>query len=97
SLDDAGQISAIHRSQAVIAFDLDGTILDANDNFLAVVKYRRDEIVGKHHSMFVPPEERDRPAYQAFWAALRRGEFQAAEYRRIGKEGREVWIRATYN
>jgi len=97
ALDDAGQISAIHRSQAVIAFDLDGTILDANDNFLAVVKYRRDEIVGKHHSMFVPPEERDKPAYKAFWAALRRGEFQAAEYRRIGKEGREVWIRATYN
>jgi len=97
ALDDAGQIAAIHRSQAVIAFDLDGTILEANDNFLRVVKYRCDEIVGKHHSIFVPPEERGQPAYQAFWAALRRGEFQAAEYRRIGKGGHEVWIRATYN
>ncbi|MFX6330661.1 PAS domain-containing protein, partial [Acinetobacter baumannii] len=67
------------------------------DNFLRVVKYRCDEIVGKHHSIFVPPEERGQPAYQAFWAALRRGEFQAAEYRRIGKGGHEVWIRATYN
>jgi methyl-accepting chemotaxis protein len=97
SLDDAGQIAAIHRSQTVIAFDLDGTILEANDNFLATVGYRRDEIIGQHHRMFVPPDEAASPAYAAFWESLRRGEFQAAEYRRLGKGGREIWIRATYN
>jgi methyl-accepting chemotaxis protein len=97
SLDDAGQIAAIHRSQAVIAFDLDGTILDANDNFLAAMGYRRDEIVGQHHRMFVTPGEAAAPAYATFWESLRRGEFQAAEYRRLGKGGREIWIRATYN
>ena len=97
AIDDAGQIAAIQRSQAVIAFDMDGRILEANDNFLAVMGYARDEIVGKSHRMFVAPEEVDSPAYAAFWDALRRGEFQAAEYRRLGKGGREVWIRATYN
>ena len=97
SIDDAGQIAAIHRSQAVIAFDVDGHILDANANFLAVMGYGLDEIRGRHHSLFVPPQDAESPAYRAFWAALRRGEFQSAEYRRLAKGGREVWIRATYN
>ncbi len=97
SIKDAGQIAAINRSQAVISFKPDGTILDANDNFLSVMGYRLDEIVGRHHRMFVAPAEATLPQYEGFWAALRRGEFQAAEYRRIGKGGREVWIRATYN
>ncbi|MCJ2093556.1 PAS domain S-box protein [Methylobacterium sp. J-072] len=97
ALDLDGQIAALHHSQAVIAFTLDGTILSANQNFLDAVGYRLDEIVGRHHGLFVTEAERSSEAYRAFWAALARGEFQSAEYRRIGKDGREVWIQATYN
>ncbi len=97
AIDDAGQLAAIQRSQAVISFAMDGTILDANSNFLEVMGYGLAEIRGRNHRMFVPPEEASGRAYEAFWEALRRGEFQAAEYRRLGKGGREVWIRATYN
>ncbi len=92
-----GQIAALNRAQAIIEFDLNGTIQNANDNFLNVVGYRLDEIKGKHHSMFVDPKERDSAEYRAFWTALGRGEFQAARYRRIGKGGKEVWIQASYN
>jgi methyl-accepting chemotaxis protein len=97
SLDNAGQISAIGRSQAVIAFDVDGNIITANDNFLGAMGYTLGEIQGKHHSMFVEPSERSSAGYQDFWARLKRGEFQAAEFKRIGKNGKEVWILATYN
>jgi len=93
----ASQITAIRRSQAVIEFDLDGTIRDANENFLAVVGYSLDEVVGRHHSMFVPPAQRETQAYRDFWARLRRGEFESGEFPRVGKGGREVWIQATYN
>jgi len=92
-----GQIEAISKSQAVIKFSLDGIVLDANENFLNALGYRLDEIVGKHHSLFVSREEKNSPEYRAFWESLRRGEFQAAEYRRIGKAGNDVWIQATYN
>jgi methyl-accepting chemotaxis protein len=92
-----GQIDAIKRSQAVIAFDLDGTILDANPNFLKVLGYSLAEIRGRHHSMFVEPAERDGAAYRAFWESLKHGEYQAGEYKRIGKGGTEVWIQASYN
>ncbi|MGI3778468.1 MAG: PAS domain-containing protein, partial [Janthinobacterium lividum] len=95
--EDAGQITAINRVQAVIEFALDGTILHANANFLSALGYTLDEVRGRRHAMFVAPEERDAPAYRAFWDALRRGEPQAAEFRRIGKDGREVWIQASYN
>ena len=97
SMDDAGKIAAIGRSQAVIEFKLDGTIVTANDLFLNVMGYNLAEIEGKHHSMFVDPATRDGAAYREFWASLNRGEYQAAEYKRIGKNGREVWILATYN
>ncbi|WP_441244131.1 methyl-accepting chemotaxis protein [Tardiphaga sp. 768_D3_N2_1] len=97
SIDDAGKIAAIGRSQALIEFDLDGTIVTANDLFLNVLGYTLPEIQGKHHSMFVEPSMRDSAAYREFWASLNRGEYQAAEYKRIGKGGREVWILATYN
>lgn len=90
------QIDAIGLSQAVIEFKLDGTIVTANRNFLQAMGYSLDEIKGRHHSLFVDPEHRRSPEYEAFWAALARGEHQAAEYRRIGKGGREVWIHATY-
>lgn len=92
-----GQIAALNRSQAVIAFRPDGTILDANANFLAAVGYTLDEIRGRHHRMFVEEAERESPAYRGFWAALARGEYQSAEFRRIAKGGREIFIQATYN
>ena len=92
-----GQVKAIGRSQALIEFKLDGTVIAANDKFLAALGYRLDEIQGKHHSMFVEPSFRDSDEYETFWDRLRRGEYQAAEYKRIGKGGREVWIQATYN
>lgn len=95
--DSEGQLNAIGKSQAVIEFKMDGTIICANDNFLAAMGYSLDEIKGKHHSMFVDPSERDSAAYQEFWASLRRGQYQAAEYRRLGKAGREVYIQASYN
>jgi methyl-accepting chemotaxis protein len=92
-----GQVDAIGRSQAVIQFDLNGTILDANENFLSVLGYRLDEIKGKHHSMFVEPATRDSAEYKRFWDRLRAGEYQAAQYKRIGKGGKECWIEASYN
>ena len=95
--DYTGQIEAINKAQAVIQFGLDGTILDANPNFLSVMGYTLAEVKGRHHSMFVDPAERDAPAYKAFWDKLRRGEYDAAQYRRIGKGGRDVWIQASYN
>ena len=97
NMEDAGKISAIGRAQAVIEFNLDGTIITANENFLATVGYRLEEIQGKHHQMFVAPSERDSAAYREFWAKLGRGEFQSAEYKRFGKGGKEVWILASYN
>jgi len=93
----AGQIDAIGKSQAVIEFKLDGTIIEANENFLKALGYSLNEIQGKHHSMFVPAADRDSPAYREFWSALNRGEFQAGEFRRVGKGGKEVWIQASYN
>ena len=90
--DALAQAAAISRSQAVIEFNMDGTIVTANQNFLDAMGYRLDEIAGKHHRMFVTPEQRESPDYHAFWAKLNRGEYQAAEYKRVGKGGREVWI-----
>jgi methyl-accepting chemotaxis protein len=95
--DYAGQILAIGKSQAVIEFRMDGTILRANDNFLGAVGYSLDEIKGKHHSMFVDDVYARSGDYREFWAKLNRGEYQAAEYKRFGKGGREVWIQASYN
>jgi methyl-accepting chemotaxis protein len=97
SMEDAGKIAAMNRAQAVIEFDMDGTIVTANDNFLAAMGYSLTEIQGKHHSMFVVPAERDSAAYREFWSRLNRGQFDAAEYRRIGKGAKEIWILATYN
>jgi len=97
SMEDAGMIAAIGRAQAVIAFNLDGTVVTANENFLKTLGYSLGEIQGKHHSMFVEPAMRDSAAYREFWASLNRGEYQAAEYKRIGKGGKEIWILASYN
>lgn len=91
------QIQAIHRAQAVIAFNTDGIIEDANDNFLQLMGYSLAEIRGKHHKIFVSADEVNSAAYQKFWQKLREGTYQTAEYRRYGKNGKEVWIHATYN
>ncbi|HEY4202474.1 MAG TPA: methyl-accepting chemotaxis protein [Devosiaceae bacterium] len=95
--DHAGQVAAISRAQAVIEFGLDGTILDANENFLGAMGYRLDEIKGRHHRMFVEPSYASGREYEEFWSKLRTGDFIAAEFRRIGKGGKEVWIQASYN
>jgi len=93
----AGMLDAINKVQAVIEFGLDGTIQHANENFLKAMGYTRDEIRGKHHSMFVDPDYRDSPGYKQFWEKLGRGEFDAGQYKRIAKGGKEVWIQASYN
>jgi methyl-accepting chemotaxis protein len=92
-----GQLAAIGKSQAVIEFNLDGTVITANENFLHTLGYSLSEIQGRHHSIFVEPEMRDSADYRAFWASLNRGEYQAAEYKRISKSGKPVWIQASYN
>jgi methyl-accepting chemotaxis protein len=90
-------IAAINRSQAVIEFQTDGTVISANENFLKTTGYTLAEIKGRHHSMFCDPEYVASEEYKAFWQRLNHGEFDAGEYRRVGKGGREVWIIASYN
>lgn len=95
--DFSGQIDAIGKSQAVISFNMDGTIISANQNFLKPMGYTLQEVLGKHHRIFVDPEYARSAAYAEFWAKLNRGEFVAEEFKRIGKGGKEVWIQASYN
>jgi methyl-accepting chemotaxis protein len=92
-----GMVAAIEKSQAVIQFSLEGRILYANPRFLDVVGYTLAEVVGQHHRMFVDPAERDSAAYRLFWDKLGRGEYDADQYRRIAKGGREIWLQASYN
>jgi methyl-accepting chemotaxis protein len=93
-----GQLQSISKSQAVVSFDLSGNLLDANQNFLLTMGYDHiDDIRGQHHSIFVDKEERRSPEYRNFWERLGRGEFDAGQYRRVRKDGEEVWIQATYN
>ena len=95
--DFAGQIAAISRSQAVIEFDPTGKILSANEAFLTTLGYNLEEIVGKHHSMFVSGTYRSTAEYGDFWPSLSRGEFKSGEFHRVGRNNRDVWIQATYN
>ena len=97
SSDAKAMLDAINRSQAIIEFDLAGNILTANENFCRAVGYELNEIVGRHHRIFVPPEEAASAAYREFWARLARGEYDSQQYKRIGKGGREIWIEASYN
>ncbi|MFN3911399.1 methyl-accepting chemotaxis protein [Hyphomonas sp.] len=92
-----GYFQAIMRSQAVIEFKPDGTVLTANDNFLSTLGYSLGEIAGRHHSLFVTPEFASSPDYRTFWDRLNRGEFVADKFLRIGKGGKQVWIQASYN
>ncbi|HET8870963.1 MAG TPA: methyl-accepting chemotaxis protein, partial [Aquabacterium sp.] len=93
----AGQLEAINKAQAVIEFSLDGKILDANDNFLHTLGYSLNEIKGQHHSMFVDPDYRNSVEYRLFWEKLGRGEYDAGQYKRMGRGGKEIWIQASYN
>jgi methyl-accepting chemotaxis protein len=92
-----GQIAAINKAQATIEFNLDGSIITANENFLRTLGYSLDDIKGRHHSIFVEPSFRESAEYKQFWRDLNDGKYQAAEYKRIGKGGKEVWIQASYN
>lgn len=94
--DYTNQIAAISAAQAVIEFELDGTIVTANENFCNAVGYSLDEIQGRHHRMFVDAEYAQSPEYREFWAKLGRGESQAGEFQRFGKGGKEIWIQARY-
>jgi methyl-accepting chemotaxis protein len=92
-----GRIAAIDRVQAVIEFELDGTIITANQNFLDVFGYALSEVVGRHHEMFCEPDYVESPAYAEFWEWLGRGEYESGEFRRVDKDGAEVWLQASYN
>jgi methyl-accepting chemotaxis protein len=89
--------AALNRVQAVIEFQLDGTILHANQNFLDAVGYTLDEVQGRHHSMFCEGPFAASEAYKQFWERLRGGHFEHGEFKRVGKGGREIWINASYN
>ena len=95
--DAASKLDAIMRSQAVIEFQLDGTIITANQNFFNAMGYTAAEIEGRHHSMFVDPTEAVGADYKEFWRELNRGVFAAKKFRRIAKGGREIWLQASYN
>ncbi len=90
------KVEALDRAQAVIEFNLDGTVIEANENFLNTLGYTLDEIKGKHHRMFCEPAYTNSLEYQAFWDKLNRGEYEAGVYKRLDKSGKEVWIQASY-
>jgi methyl-accepting chemotaxis protein len=92
-----GKIRAIERAQAVIEFDISGTILTANENFLRIFGFTLDDVVGKHHRIFCEPGYAETPEYSEFWQKLGRGEYNAGEFKRIGKDGKEIWLQASYN
>jgi methyl-accepting chemotaxis protein len=92
-----GQLNAINKMQGVIEFDLKGNILAVNENFAKVTHYSESEIVGKHHSMFVDADYKNSSEYSAFWDKLGRGVADAGVYKRISKDGQEVWLQASYN
>ncbi|MBI6618053.1 PAS domain S-box protein [Pseudomonas corrugata] len=90
-------MQAIDRSMAVIEFDLSGTVVRANENFLKVMGYRREEVLGQHHRLFCNPREVQDEAYRGFWAALNRGQYMSGQFQRVDKRGATVWLQATYN
>ena len=90
-------MQAIDRSMAIIEFDLSGTVVRANENFLKVMGYRREEVLGQHHRLFCNPREVQDEAYRGFWAALNRGQYMSGQFQRVDKRGATVWLQATYN
>ena len=97
SIETENRLEAIERSQATIEFDLDGNVLTANHNFLAVMGYTLREIVGQHHSMFCLPEYLKTQEYGDFWRRLNSGETHSGRFHRLGKYGRDVHIQASYS
>ncbi|MDM4770787.1 methyl-accepting chemotaxis protein [Solimonas sp. SE-A11] len=95
--DFAGQLAALSKAQAVIEFTLEGKIISANENFLKTVGYTQEEVFGQHHRMFVDPDYRESVEYRVFWEKLGRGEYDAGQYKRFGKNSREIWLQASYN
>lgn len=93
----ASLLKAINRSMASIEFDLNGVVLDANDNFLSTMGYRREDIIGKQHRMFCTPEDGRSSEYDRLWSRLRSGEFVSSTFRRVARDGRTVWLEASYN
>ena len=91
------QIAAINESQAVIEFELDGTIIKANENFGAAMGYDPADVPGMHHRSFCDPDFAASQEYKDFWTKLAEGEFQTGEFKRFKKDGEEIWLRATYN
>jgi methyl-accepting chemotaxis protein len=92
-----GKVSAISKAQAVIEFDMQGHVLEANDNFLDVMGYCLDDIKGEHHRMFCDPDFAASAEYKRFWQKLNRGEFDSGRYKRLGNNKKTIWIQATYN
>jgi methyl-accepting chemotaxis protein len=92
-----GLMRAINRAQAVIEFDLKGNVINANEQFLAIFGYTLDELIGKHHRIFCEPSYADSNSYEEFWKKLGRGEYESGEYKRLAKDGHEVWLHASYN
>jgi methyl-accepting chemotaxis protein len=92
-----GMQRAINRAQAVIEFDLKGQILNANENFLAIFGYGLDEIIGQHHRIFCEASYTDSAAYKEFWQRLGEGDFDCGEFKRLAKDGHEIWLQASYN
>ena len=97
ALDYSGQLDAIHKSRAVIEFNMDGTIIKANENFINTVEYDEIDIIGKHHRMFCEKEYGESSEYKEFWRTLNEGCFQGGEYYRVGNNGKNIWLQATYN
>lgn len=95
--DHEGQLNAIGQNQGVIEFTPTGIIVAVNDNFLKVVGYSREEIIGKHHSIFADATYKETPEYRTFWENLGQGKFDTGQYKRIAKNGNEVWLQASYN
>ena len=93
----AGTLAALDRSQAMAEFNLQGHLVHANANFLAMMGYTLDDVIGRHHSFFCQPQTAASAAYRAFWKALADGQVQSDEYLRLGRDGREIWLLATYN
>lgn len=97
TMETKGLIEALHKVQAVIEFNLDGTIITANDNFLKTLGYTLEEIKGRHHRMFCDSNLTSSLEYQQFWRRLAAGEFETGEFKRLDKQGKEIWINASYN
>ncbi|BBT17438.1 hypothetical protein WP8S17C03_34870 [Metapseudomonas otitidis] len=92
-----GKVTAISKAMALIEFDLTGHVLEVNENFLDLFGYTREELIGQHHRIFCDADLVASERYRLFWEDLREGHFRSGEYRRLGKDGRDVWIQATYN